>query len=139
VSRSATWLLANVLNHPLQQEGDGARRRKAPPMASSSYAARPRIARGGGVRWDRIGRVALLLVLGLVLLLYIGPLRSFYSTWQEGHSKRAYVRRLMSENQRLEARRRALGDPRTLEAEARRLGMVRPDEHAFVIQGLPKN
>jgi cell division protein FtsB len=131
-------LLANVLNHPLQQEGERARRRKAPPMASSSYAARPRIARGG-VRWDRIGRVALLLVLGLVLLLYIGPLRSFYSTWQEGHSKRAYVRRLTRENQRLEARRRALGDPRRLEADARRLGMVRPDEHAFVIQGLPKN
>jgi hypothetical protein len=131
-------LLANVLNHPLQQEGERARRRKAPPMASSSYAARPRIARGG-LRWDRIGRVALVLVLGLVLLLYIGPLRSFYSTWQEGHSKRAYVQRLMRENQRLEARRRALGDPRRLEAEARRLGMVRPDEHAFVIQGLPKN
>jgi cell division protein FtsB len=131
-------LLANVLNHPLQQEGDRERRRKAPPMASSSYAARPRTGRGG-VRWDRIGRVALLLVLGLVLLLYIGPLRSFYSTWQEGHSKRADVQRLTRENQRLEARRRALGDPRRLEAEARRLGMVRPDEHAFVIQGLPKN
>jgi len=107
-------------------------------MASVSHAARPRIARGG-VRWDRIGRVALLLVLGLILLLYVGPLRSFYSTWREAHAKRDQVHRLTAENQRLEARRRALGDPRTLEAEARRLGMVRPDERAFVVQGLPKN
>jgi len=111
---------------------------KAPPMASATHAARPRIARGG-VRWDRIGRVALLLVLGLILLLYVGPLRSFYSTWQESHAKRDQVRRLTSENRLLEARRRALQDPRTLEAEARRLGMVRPDERAFVVQGLPRN
>jgi cell division protein FtsB len=107
-------------------------------MASASHAARPRIARGG-VRWDRIGRVALLLVLGLILLLYVGPLRSFYSTWRESHAKRNQVHRLIAENQRLEARRRALQDPRTLETEARRLGMVRPDERAFVVRGLPKN
>jgi cell division protein FtsB len=107
-------------------------------MASASHAARRRVSRGG-VRWDRIGRVALLLVLGLILLLYIGPARSFYSTWQESHAKRGQVRRLAAENARLNARRRALQDPRTLEAEARRLGMVRPTERAFVIQGLPRH
>ena len=107
-------------------------------MASASHAARRRFARGG-VRWDRVGRVALLLVLGLILLLYLGPARSFYSTWQESHAKRDQVRRLTAENARLDARRRALGDPRTLEAEARRLGMVRPTERAYVLKGLPKH
>ena len=105
-------------------------------MATASHAARRRPARGG-VRWDRVGRVALLLVLGLILLLYLGPARSFYSTWQESHSKRDQVRGLTAENARLNARRRALGDPRTLEAEARKLGMVRPTERAFVVKGLP--
>jgi cell division protein FtsB len=106
-------------------------------MASASHAARRRVARGGGVRWDRVGRVALLLVLGLILLLYLGPARSFYSTWQESHAKRNEVRRLAAVHTRLDARRRALDDPRTLEAEARKLGMVRPNERAFVVKGLP--
>ena len=44
-----------------------------------------------------------------------------------------------AENARLNARRRALGDPRTLEAEARKLGMVRPTERAYVVTGLPKH
>jgi hypothetical protein len=105
-------------------------------MATASHAARRRISRGG-VRWDRVGRVALLLVLGLIILLYLGPARSFYSTWQESHAKRDEVRRLATEHARLDARWRALGDPRTLEAEARKLGMVRPTERAFVVRGLP--
>ena len=107
-------------------------------MASATHAARRRPARGG-VRWDRVGRVALLLVLGLILLLYVGPARSFYSTWRESHAKRDQVRRLTAENVRLNARRQALTNPRTLEAEARKLGMVRPTERAFVVRGLPKH
>ncbi len=91
---------------------------------------------GGRVRWDRVGRVALLLVLGLILLLYVGPARSFVSTWQDAKEKRADVHRLAAENRRLQARRHALEDPRTLESEARMLGMLRPGERAFVIQGL---
>lgn len=90
----------------------------------------------GRVRWDRVGRVALLLVLGLILLLYVGPARSFLSTWQEAKGERADVHRLEAENRRLQARRRALEDPRTLETEARKLGMVRPGERAFIIKGL---
>jgi hypothetical protein len=35
------------------------------------------------IRWDRLGRWALLFVLALVLFLYIGPLRTWVSTWQE--------------------------------------------------------
>jgi cell division protein FtsB len=107
-------------------------------MTSAAHAARRRTARGG-VRWDRVGRVALLLVLGLILLLYLGPARSFYSTWQASHAKRDQVRGLTAENARLNARRRALADPRTLEAEARKLGMVRPTERAYVVKGLPKH
>ena len=112
---------------------------RAPRRADARRRVRPRpvSAARGGVRWDRIGRVALLLVLGLILLLYVGPARSSISTWQTAKSKRAEVHRLERENARLRARRRALNDPRTLEAEARRLGMVRPGERPFVTEGLP--
>jgi Septum formation initiator len=109
-------------------------RRTAAPRRAAGRAPAPR----PGVRWDRVGRVALLLVLGLILLLYLGPARSFYSTWRESHAKRDQVRRLLRENATLTARRRALTDPRTLEVEARRLGMVRPTERAFVVTGLPR-
>jgi cell division protein FtsB len=113
---------------PYPARRTGARRRRGLADAVAS----------GRVRWDRVGRVALLLVLGLVLLLYIGPARSFVSTWHEAKAKRADVHRLEAENRRLQARRRALEDPRTLETEARKLGMVRPGERAFVIQGLDR-
>lgn len=113
---------------------------RAPRRTAPRRVARPRrraVARSG-VRWDRVGRVALLLVLGLIVLLYVGPARSYVTTWQEAKRKRAEVRRLERENVRLQARRRAFADPRRVELEARRLGMVRPGERAFVIQGLPK-
>jgi cell division protein FtsB len=108
-------------------------------MASASRARRP--ARQpvllAGVRWDRVGRVALLVVLGFVLLLYAGPARSYWQTWRQSKTKHAELRRLEAEHERLLARRRELREPASLMREARRLGMVRRGERAFVVQELP--
>ena len=90
------------------------------------------------IRWDRVGRVALLGVLAFVVLLYVKPARTYYSTWREAKAKRAEVAALQREHRRLRARRAALHDPRVLEREARRLGMVRLGERAFVVEGLPR-
>jgi cell division protein FtsB len=89
------------------------------------------------VRWDRVGRVALLCVLGLILLLYVGPAHAWISTWRESHSRHDEVQRLQSEHDALVARHKALRDPRTLEKQARALGMVKPNERSYVISGLP--
>jgi hypothetical protein len=89
------------------------------------------------VRWDRLARVALLVVLGGILLLYVGPLHSYWQTWHEARAKRADVGRLKAEHDRLLARRRQLREPASLMREARRLGMVRQGERAFVIENLP--
>jgi cell division protein FtsB len=89
------------------------------------------------IRWDRVGRVALLVVLLLIVYLYVGPVRSWWSTWQDSKAKQAQVQRLERENARLRARKAALGTPQALEREARRMGMVRPDERPFVVRGLP--
>lgn len=121
---------------PAKLAGMASATRSSPRHPRARRAEMVRAVAGGRVRWDRVGRVALLLVLGLILLLYVGPARSFVSTWQEARTKRSDVRRLEAENRRLQARRRKLEDPRALETEARRLGMVRPDERAFVVQGL---
>jgi cell division protein FtsB len=97
-------------------------------MAARHAAAR--------IRWDRVGRTALLIVLLGVLLLYVGPLRSWFDTWQESKSRGAEVTALERENARLRARRDQLRDPVALEREARRLGMVKPGERAYVVEGL---
>jgi len=114
-----------------------------PPARSASRAAPRRPARrstsrtstaaraGVGIRWDRLGRIALLLVLAVILLTYVGPLRSYWTTWHEAGKRRAEVTRFEAEHKRLLARRAQLSSPATLEREARRLGMVRPGERAY--------
>jgi cell division protein FtsB len=90
------------------------------------------------VRWDRIGRVALLFVGLLLVYLYINPLRAYVSTWQEAKTKRGEVAELQRERDALLRRHRALRRAGSVETEARRLGMVRPDERAYVVRGLPR-
>jgi cell division protein FtsB len=89
------------------------------------------------IRWDRLGRWALLFVLALLLYLYIGPTSNWYSTWREAGQKREQVASLRAENERLKARRDDLRRASALEREARRLGMVKAGERAYIIKGLP--
>jgi cell division protein FtsB len=89
------------------------------------------------IRWDRLGRWALIAVLGFVLYLYIGPAATWVSTYNEAKRKRSDVAALKAENERLRERRRDLRDPASLEREARRLGMVKAGEKSYVIEGLP--
>ena len=82
---------------------------------------------------------ALLIVFVGLLFLYVNPLRSYCHTLQEskappGRGRQASRR----EHRRLEAPQAGPARPRRcVEAEARRLGMVRPGERAFVVRGLP--
>jgi cell division protein FtsB len=113
--------------------------RRAPAQRPRARA-RPRAVPGGrrGIRWDRISRVALLVVLLGILFLYVGPARTYWSTVQEAKHRRAEVAQLKRANERLRARRAALRDSSALEREARRLGMVRPGERSYVVGHLPK-
>ena len=86
------------------------------------------------IRWDRLGRWALIVVLGLVLYLYIGPALTWVSAYKEAGRKRAELAALKAENQRLLDRRKYLRDPASLEREARRLGMVKAGEKSYVVQ-----
>ncbi len=83
-------------------------------------ATRPPARRAPAViRWDRIGRVALLLVLAGVIALYVNPLRDWWATVNEAEARRAEVQQLQRENAQLRARKAELRDPRALEREAR--------------------
>src|SRR3954471_9649581 len=110
-----------------------------PATASRSRVARVERRRvSAAIRWDRISRYGLLAVLVGMLFLYVNPARSYLDTLRESHHRRAEVRGLLNENKRLQAKRRALDDPHTLEAAARKLGMVRPGERPYVVRGLPR-
>ena len=89
------------------------------------------------VRWDRIGRVALLFVGLLLVYLYVNPLRTYLATREEAQTKRNEVSQLQREHDELVTRQRALRRPGAVEIEARRLGMVKPDERAYIVRGLP--
>jgi cell division protein FtsB len=89
------------------------------------------------IRWDRVGRIALLCIAALVIYLYIGPTSAWISTYRESKERTAALAQLKQENEALIRRRDELKDPSTLEREARSLGMVRGAEKAYVVSGLP--
>ena len=93
--------------------------------------------RAGTIRWDRVGRIMVFVVFALVAALYVHPLFSIWSTRGEAAQRRAEVVRLQAQHDRLTRRVKALQSPSALEREARRLGMVRPGERAYVIENLP--
>src|SRR3954447_4855269 len=101
-------------------------------MAAVRRPSRPR-----NIRWDRLGRCALLCVLAGVLYLYVGPTSNWISTWRQSKQRHADLAALRAQNAQLKARRDRLRKSSTMEAEARSLGMVRGGVKAYVIRGLP--
>ncbi len=89
-----------------------------------------------GIRWDRLGRWALIGVFALVLYLYIGPALTWMSTYKEAARQRQAVAEIKQENERLRARKAELSAPGAIEREARRLGMVKAGERAYIVEGL---
>jgi cell division protein FtsB len=122
-----------------------ARTATAPPRRQDTRkaATRPRRVRvatrglRGRVRWDRIGRVSLLLVLGVVAVLYVQRGLAYFSVRSQANRQRAIVQQLSRLNASLRAQQRSLNSPATIVSDARALGMVRPGEHPYEIMGLP--
>jgi cell division protein FtsB len=94
--------------------------------------------RRSGIRWDRVGRFALMATLVAILLLYISPAKHWIQQSRTAGEQKDELRDLTSENRDLKRRVRALRDPGALEREARRLGMVRQGERAYVIEKFPR-
>jgi hypothetical protein len=86
------------------------------------------------IRWDRVGRWALICVFAFVLYLYIGPARSWLTTYAEAKRKRADVAELRVQNARLRERKRRRERPRAREQQARKLGMVKAGEKLYVVR-----
>src|SRR5205823_3473662 len=134
----------------------GERRPYAMPAARPATAPRPRPRRPpqprarrksrraavsplARVRWDRIGRTALLIVLAVVAGLYIQHTIDYFITRSNADAQHAIVRDLARQNASLRAQARALQQPNTIKRYARTLGMVKTGERPYVVIGLPSS
>ena len=97
-------------------------------------APRRRSLASSGIKWERVGRVALLCVLGVIVLLYIPPVTHWIQQSRTASRSHAQVADLKRERAELRARLRRLDGPGAVEREARRLGMVKPGERPYVVQ-----
>jgi cell division protein FtsB len=89
------------------------------------------------VRWERVGRVGLLVVLAIVVGLYVEHTLSYFATRSEANQQQAIVNRLAHQNAQLARQVKSLKDPSTIVSQARALGMVRPGERPYVVTGQP--
>ena len=118
-------------------------------MASSAYApsrtkrrpaARRRTpgARTGAsrIKWDRVGRIALVLVLFAVAYSYLNPAIDLFKTYQSTTAAKAEFHELLRENKRLHKAVQTADDPAVVQGAARRQGMIAAGETPFVLRGL---
>lgn len=91
------------------------------------------------LRWERIGRIALLIVLAVVAGLYIQRALTYLSVRSQTSQQQAIVSRLKREKANLIRRQNALNDSATIQQQARALGMVFPGERPYAVTGLPGN
>jgi cell division protein FtsB len=113
-------------------------------QAAPSYRLRPaprsrsRNGRSSRVRWDKLGRVILVLALFGVLVSYIHPALGFFSAWNDKRSAAAELSSLRSEHAALKAKASSLDSRDEAERAARKLGMVADGERAYVIQNFAR-
>ena len=77
-------------------------------------------------------------VLAAIALAYVQPLRAYLGARDEVAKSEAAVAALERTNRSLERRAALAGTDAFVEREARRLGLVRPGERLFIVQGAEK-
>jgi hypothetical protein len=107
-----------------------------------SYRLRPAPRRGGSrgssrIRWDKLGRVLLVLVIFGILAYYVGPLLGLFGAWREKGSAATELTQLRHEHVALQKRLQETKGPDAM-AAARRLGMISAGERPYFIKGLPR-
>jgi len=80
--------------------------------------------------------VALVLVLFGVMVSYLNPVVNLVDAWRDSKVGEETLVELQRENASLQSQVDRAEDPLTMEREARKLGMVKPGEQAYVIDGL---
>jgi cell division protein FtsB len=107
------------------------------PKRRPGARRKPAPRRGGSrIRWDRVGRIALTLVLAAVLYSYLNPAIDLVKTYTATSAAKAEFHEKLRENKRLHKRIQTAGDPIVISRKARAQGMVAEGETPIVVQGL---
>jgi cell division protein FtsB len=110
--------------------------------AQSGYRLRPaprsRRSAAGRIQWDRVGRIALVLVLAAILASYVKPALNFFDAWKDSKTEHSSLTQLTKENQQLKQRITQIQGPDAAERAARKLGMVAAGEGSYVVRGLSR-
>ena len=115
-----------------------ARARRAAPARRRPAARRVRPAARSGpsrIKWDRVGRIALTVVLFAVLYSYLNPAMNFVNTYTGTSAAKVKLHGLLKENRQLHDRIQSSEEPVVVEHEARAQGMVAEGETPVVIHG----
>lgn len=116
---------------------------RAAMAGTQASSARPRAIGGSApvarIRWDKLGRAAMLCLLVALAYLYLSAGIRIYSTWRQAHGDNAQLATLEQEHVLLQRQHESLARRGTVEEEARRLGMMRSGEQSYVVTGLPNN
>jgi hypothetical protein len=101
-----------------------ARRRPAPRRGASR------------IQWDRVGRIALTIVLAAVLYSYLNPAIDLVRTYTATTAAKAELHEMLAENKRLHRRIQSADDPVALSRRARAQGLIGEGERPLVIRDL---
>ncbi|HEY2717727.1 MAG TPA: hypothetical protein VGI73_16050 [Solirubrobacterales bacterium] len=114
------------------------RRRPAPAKRRPAARKRRPAARSGAsrIKWDRVGRVALTLVLAAVLYSYLNPAIDFVETYTGTTAAKARFHELLNENKHLHERIQSSAEIPVVEQEAREQGLVAEGERPIRLSGL---
>lgn len=109
------------------------RRRTAPGKRRVAARKRRPAARSGPsrIKWDRVGRIALTLVLAAVLYSYLNPAIDFVKTYTGTTAAKAQFHELLRENKHLHKRIQSSSDTAVVEQQAREQGLVAEGERPF--------
>lgn len=105
-------------------------RRSKKPGSRRTARARKRRQRTGARRF------LLLFLLGLIALLYAGPLSTYYNKRELVNQQRTQVELLRSNKLELKRKLRQAYTREAAEREARRFFYVKPGEHLYIITGI---
>jgi cell division protein FtsB len=116
-----------------------ARAGRSAPASRRRPAAHKRrpAARSGAsrVKWDRIGRIALVVVLAAVMYSYLNPAIDFFKTYTATTAAKAKLHELQHESTKLHEQVKSADDPTVIDRRARGQGMVAEGETPIVIHG----
>jgi hypothetical protein len=109
------------------------RRTRRGPAARRRPAARRGKSR---IKWDRVGRIALTLVLAAVLYSYLNPAIDLFKTYRATTAAKVEFHEKLAENKRLHRRVQSADDPVSIARRARAQGLLAEGERPLVVRDL---